>query len=166
MHCPPGLLSLHKSRDHVRISSILFQLSMTVFAYSTPETFDIVSNTIDIGARKNLAQVSKVLTQITGGRDFGDDMPAYIPINDFVRKSMQQVFAWLLDGEYQYCFQLCSRLLTVVRCLCQWPMFRMLRRNTTLMSSWTLLFSPNPSTSRPMRCTPSMLFSHNIWTKL
>lgn len=42
-----------------------------------------------------------MLTQITSGRDFGDDMPAYIPINDFVRKSVQQVFAWLLEGTYQ-----------------------------------------------------------------
>ena len=91
------LLSLHQPSDHVRALIPRVIHHSNIFS-STPETFDIVSNTIDIGARKNLAQISKVLTQITGGHEFGDDAPAYIPINDFVKKSMQQVFAWLLDG--------------------------------------------------------------------
>lgn len=65
---------------------------------STPETFDIVSTTVDIASRKNLAQISKMLTQITSGSEFGDESPAYIPVNDYIRKSIVQISAWLMDG--------------------------------------------------------------------
>lgn len=67
---------------------------------STPETFDIVSSTLDIGTRKNLAQISKVLAQITSGKEFDDTNPAYIPINDYVRKAIAQFTSWLLEGVY------------------------------------------------------------------
>lgn len=66
--------------------------------YSTPETFDIVQTTVDIASRKNLAQISKMLTQITSGTEFGDESPAYIPVNDYVRKSIAQITAWLMEG--------------------------------------------------------------------
>ncbi|KAI0775938.1 hypothetical protein BD413DRAFT_469824 [Trametes elegans] len=66
-------------------------------AIITPETFDIVSTTVDIASRKNLAQISKMLTQITNGSEFGDDNPAYIPVNDYVRKSITQFSAWLME---------------------------------------------------------------------
>ncbi|KAI0068683.1 hypothetical protein BV25DRAFT_1792222 [Artomyces pyxidatus] len=77
-------------------------------AIITPETFDIVTSTVDIGSRKNLAQISKVLAQITSGLEFGDDTPSYIPINEYVRKAIAQFTAWLLevadvpDAETQY----------------------------------------------------------------
>ncbi|XP_006460082.1 hypothetical protein AGABI2DRAFT_202767 [Agaricus bisporus var. bisporus H97] len=63
----------------------------------SPEIFEIVPKTVKIGARKNFAQVSKVLTQIMTGRDFGDDQPIYIPINDFVREASSRMSAWLLE---------------------------------------------------------------------
>ncbi|KAJ8086612.1 iqgap- protein [Marasmius tenuissimus] len=66
-------------------------------AIVTPETFDIVSTTIDIGSRKNLSQISRVLTQITTGVEFDNDSPSYIPINDYVRGAIGQVTAWLLQ---------------------------------------------------------------------
>lgn len=65
---------------------------------STPETFDIVSTTVDVSSRKNLAQISKVLTQITSGSEFGDNNPSYVPINDYVRKAIKQMSGWLLEG--------------------------------------------------------------------
>ena len=49
--------------------------------------------------KKNLAQISKVLTQIMNGSEFGDDKPSYIPINDFVKKAIQQMTAWLIEGK-------------------------------------------------------------------
>jgi Ras GTPase-activating-like protein IQGAP2/3 len=49
--------------------------------------------------KKNLAQISKVLTQIMNGSEFGDDKPSYVPINDFVRKAIQQITAWLIEGK-------------------------------------------------------------------
>ncbi|KAI0353517.1 hypothetical protein OH77DRAFT_1497233 [Trametes cingulata] len=66
-------------------------------AIITPETFDIVSTTVDIASRKNLAQISKMLTQITTGSEFDDDSPSYIPVNGYVRKSIAQISAWLIE---------------------------------------------------------------------
>jgi Ras GTPase-activating-like protein IQGAP2/3 len=65
---------------------------------STPETFDIVSSTIDVSSRKNLAQISRVLTQITTGTVFSESAPSYIPINDYVSKAISQLGAWLIEG--------------------------------------------------------------------
>lgn len=65
----------------------------------TPETFDIVSKTVNIGPRKNLAQISKILTQITSGEVFDDDNPIYVPINDYVRKAILQMSAWFIEGK-------------------------------------------------------------------
>ncbi|KAH9918193.1 uncharacterized protein BXZ73DRAFT_92257 [Epithele typhae] len=66
-------------------------------AIITPETFDIVSTTVDIASRKNLAQISKMLTQIARGVEFSDETPAYLPVNDYVRKTIGSVSAWLIE---------------------------------------------------------------------
>ncbi|EGN93059.1 hypothetical protein SERLA73DRAFT_98415 [Serpula lacrymans var. lacrymans S7.3] len=66
-------------------------------AIITPETFEIVPTTVDVASRKNLAQISKVLAQITTGHEFGDDHPSYVPINDYIRKSVKQMTAWMLQ---------------------------------------------------------------------
>jgi len=65
----------------------------------TPETFDIVSKTVNVAARKNLAQISKILTQIMSGEVFDDDNPIYVPINDYVRKAILQMSAWFIEGK-------------------------------------------------------------------
>ena len=79
---------------------ILFNVTFADISHSTPETFDIVSRTVDVASRKNLAQISKVLTQITSGREFGDDNPSYVPINDYMRKSIAQMSAWTFEGDF------------------------------------------------------------------
>ncbi|KAI0774141.1 hypothetical protein C8Q74DRAFT_1200411 [Fomes fomentarius] len=66
-------------------------------AIITPETFDIVSTTIDIASRKNLAQISKMLSQITSGSEFSEDSPAYLPVNEYVRKTIAAISAWLVE---------------------------------------------------------------------
>ena len=66
--------------------------------YSTPETFDIVSKTVDVAGRKNLAQISKIVTQIASGTEFGEDTPEYLPINQYVRKAIAQMSSWLIEG--------------------------------------------------------------------
>ncbi|KXN90244.1 Ras GTPase-activating-like protein rng2 [Leucoagaricus sp. SymC.cos] len=63
----------------------------------TPEVFEIVPKTVKVTARKNLAQISKVLTQIVTGKEFGDDQPIYIPINDFVREASGRMTTWLFE---------------------------------------------------------------------
>lgn len=61
--------------------------------------FDIVPKTVNIStAKKNLAQISQVLAQITSGVEFGDDKPSYVPINDFVRKGILQLSTWFSEG--------------------------------------------------------------------
>lgn len=71
----------------------------TQLSYSTPETFDIVSKTVEVAPRRNLAQISRVLTQISSGKLFSDENPCYVPINDFVGKAITQMTAWLLEGK-------------------------------------------------------------------
>ncbi|KAF5388019.1 hypothetical protein D9615_000397 [Tricholomella constricta] len=66
-------------------------------AIIAPETFDIVSKTVNTPARKNLAQISKVLTQVTSGSQFDDDSPMYVPINDYVLKAITEISTWLID---------------------------------------------------------------------
>ncbi|KAJ4478052.1 ras GTPase-activating protein [Lentinula aciculospora] len=66
-------------------------------AIVTPETFDIVSKTIDISSRKNLAQISRVMTQITSGVVFDDHSPNMMPINEFVSRAVSQISSWMLE---------------------------------------------------------------------
>ncbi|KAJ7591074.1 ras GTPase-activating protein [Mycena floridula] len=63
----------------------------------TPEVFEIVSKTVHLGARKNLHQVSKILTQITSGSVFSEDAICYVPINLYVEKAIKQISAWLIE---------------------------------------------------------------------
>lgn len=76
----------------------LFFLLVSLTPYSTPETFELVGTTIEVGPRKNLGQISRVLNQITLGVEFDDSQPSYIPINDLVRKTIGRMTAWYLDG--------------------------------------------------------------------
>jgi hypothetical protein len=80
--------------------SSAFIAIMFTLRYSTPETFDIVPSTIDVSSRKNLAQISRVLTQITTGTEFSENAPCYIPINDYVRKAIEQLGSWFIEGTW------------------------------------------------------------------
>jgi Ras GTPase-activating-like protein IQGAP2/3 len=66
---------------------------------SAPETFDMVSTTVDVASRKNLAQISQVLTQIASGSEFGDDNPRFVPTNEMVRETVTQMTTWMLQSE-------------------------------------------------------------------
>lgn len=66
-------------------------------AIIAPETFDIVAKTVNTAGRKNLAQISKVLTQITSGSQFDDDSPMYVPINDYVLKAIAEISTWFIE---------------------------------------------------------------------
>ncbi|KDR83761.1 hypothetical protein GALMADRAFT_236120 [Galerina marginata CBS 339.88] len=67
-------------------------------ALIAPEMFDIVPKTVNITTgKKNLAQISQVLAQITSSLEFDDDKPSYVPINDFVRKAIQQLSTWFIE---------------------------------------------------------------------
>lgn len=86
---------------------------------STPETFDIVSSTVDIESRKNLAQISRMLTQITKGVEFTDDTPSHIPMNGFVREAISEITSWLLRGKFIVAYESCRVLnLAPLSCGC------------------------------------------------
>ncbi|CAE6447844.1 unnamed protein product [Rhizoctonia solani] len=75
-------------------------------AIITPETYDVVSTTITPAARRNLAEISKVLTQISSGYEFETSNLA--SINDFVSANIPTMAAWFLqvadvaDAETEY----------------------------------------------------------------
>ena len=93
-----GLLPLHQPCHHVGDLTLFLFLEAHLIC-STPETFDIVSTTVDIASRKNLAQISRMLTQITSGSEFSEEQLAYLPVNDYVRKTITSITAWLLEGQ-------------------------------------------------------------------
>ena len=80
----------------------LLTSALSISVSSTPETFDIVSSTVDVSSRKNLAQISKVLSQVTSGSEFGDDTPSYIPINEYVKGAILQITSWLFEGKHSH----------------------------------------------------------------
>jgi hypothetical protein len=100
MHCSTRLLSVHQPCYHVSDIIITSSAHKTNSQYRTPETFDIVSKTVDIAGRKNLAQISRMLTQITSGREFDDNNPCYVPVNEYVRKAIGELTTWLIEGMY------------------------------------------------------------------
>ncbi|KAG8733921.1 hypothetical protein FRC11_000145 [Ceratobasidium sp. 423] len=64
-------------------------------AIITPETYDVVSTTITPAARRNLANISKVLTQISSGYEF--DIPNLASMNAFVAANIPTMAAWFLE---------------------------------------------------------------------
>jgi hypothetical protein len=121
-----------------------------------------VPNTIDRDARKNLDQISKVLTQITTGSEFDDDTPKYVPINEFVRRGITEMTAWLLEGNFiviMFCrvsFRF-SRQRT--RCGNAIPCSRIPRCNCSAQAH---IYIPerNLYHSRPVNATPGPLGSY------
>ncbi|KAG8994762.1 hypothetical protein FRB94_012577 [Tulasnella sp. JGI-2019a] len=66
-------------------------------AIVTPETFDIVPTTISAAARRNLAEISKMLTQIASGVPFTEDNPCLTPLNNYVSEAIKIVSTWLIE---------------------------------------------------------------------
>ncbi|CUA76921.1 Ras GTPase-activating-like protein rng2 [Rhizoctonia solani] len=64
-------------------------------AIITPETYDVVPTTITPAARRNLADISKVLTQISSGYEF--DTPNLASINSFIAANIPTMAAWFLE---------------------------------------------------------------------
>ncbi|KEP55797.1 IQ and RasGAP domain protein [Rhizoctonia solani 123E] len=64
-------------------------------AIITPETYDVVPTTITPAARRNLADISKVLTQISSGSEF--EVPNLASMNAFVTANIPAMSAWFLE---------------------------------------------------------------------
>lgn len=77
-------------------------------AIVAPEGFDVVETLVGPVQRKNLAEVSKMLTQIAVGKLFSDDNPYLQPLNEYVSHASERFFKWLKmiidcpDAEMQF----------------------------------------------------------------
>ncbi len=64
-------------------------------AIVAPEGFDVVETLVGPVQRKNLAEVSKMLTQIAVGKLFNDENPYLQPLNDYVSNASERFTKWL-----------------------------------------------------------------------
>lgn len=64
-------------------------------AIVAPEGFDVIDGVIGPMQRKNLAEVSKMMTQISNGRLFTDDNPYLQPLNEYVQQASTRFTQWL-----------------------------------------------------------------------
>lgn len=77
-------------------------------AIVAPETFDVIEGVLGPLQRKNLAEVSKMLMQISNGRLFTDDNPYLQPLNEYVQQASARFTQWLYsvidvpDAEMQF----------------------------------------------------------------
>ncbi|KAE8250251.1 hypothetical protein A4X13_0g4869 [Tilletia indica] len=77
-------------------------------AIVAPEGFDVVETLVGPVQRKNLAEISKMLTQIAVGKLFSEDNPYLQPLNDYVSQASQRFTKWLFgvvdieDAEVQF----------------------------------------------------------------
>ncbi|MCO5613981.1 hypothetical protein L7F22_068261 [Adiantum nelumboides] len=65
-------------------------------AIVAPEGFDVVERLVGPMQRKNLAEISKMLTQIAAGKLFSDDNPYLQPLNEYVQQASNRFNEWLL----------------------------------------------------------------------
>lgn len=129
---------------------------------SAPETFDMVS-TIDVASRKNLAQISLVLTQIASGSEFSEDSRQFVPINEMVRKTIAEMTVWMLQSTYSPLPWAHQRYLMFPL---QLRMSQMLRLIITPMNFWTLQFNRSPYIYHPTRYMECTLCFQNTRTNL
>lgn len=98
LHRKAYTFAFYKSHYDVVFVSEIFMSQLLTVVFRAPETLGLVSQTISIQSRKNLAQISRTLEQITRGCEFGDDDARYVPVNDYVNKAIKQVSSWLFEG--------------------------------------------------------------------
>ncbi|KDN47975.1 hypothetical protein K437DRAFT_273559 [Tilletiaria anomala UBC 951] len=77
-------------------------------AIVAPEGFDVIEKLVGPVQRKNLAEVSKMLTQVAVGRLFSDDNPYLQPLNEYVSQASARFTQWFYaivdvhDAEMQF----------------------------------------------------------------
>lgn len=59
----------------------------------------MTSRTVSPQARKNLAAISKVLTQIASGQPFGDEDPVLQSLNSYVVEAIDVFSNWFTEGD-------------------------------------------------------------------
>ncbi|WFD35158.1 iqgap- protein [Malassezia cuniculi] len=64
-------------------------------AIVAPESFEVTSAVLSTVQRKNLVEISQVLTQIALGRPFGEEQPFLQPLNEYVEQAAQRYRRWI-----------------------------------------------------------------------
>ena len=68
---------------------------------SAPETFGVLDSVVAPPQRRALAEVSRMLLQISTGQKFNAQTDTVLtPLNDFIAKAIPRFSAWLSDSEY------------------------------------------------------------------
>lgn len=67
-------------------------------AIIAPEKWDVLEDVVPPLQRTNLGEVAKMLNQISVGREFGQDNPYLVALNEFVRHSSELFSAWIAEG--------------------------------------------------------------------
>ncbi|KAL8293711.1 hypothetical protein RQP46_000412 [Phenoliferia psychrophenolica] len=84
--------------DALRVVAHLVYYRFIQPAAVAPETFDIIQGVVPPLQRRNLAEVCKMLNQISVGRLFTTtEMPYMVPLNNFISSSSEKFVRWIYD---------------------------------------------------------------------
>ncbi|KAK4704775.1 Ras GTPase-activating-like protein IQGAP2/3, partial [Phenoliferia sp. Uapishka_3] len=83
--------------DALRVVAHLVYYRFIQPAAVAPETFDIIEGVVPALQRKNLAEVCKMLNQISVGRLFDSELPYMTPLNNFIGTSSESFVRWIKD---------------------------------------------------------------------
>lgn len=67
---------------------------------SAPEGFDVIEGVINPQQRKNLAEISKMLNQISVGKLFASENTCLTPLNEYVEYAGNRFATYFKNGEF------------------------------------------------------------------
>lgn len=73
---------------------------LTYSINSAPEQYDVIDAIVLPVQRKNLAEIAKMLQQISSGKVFDDNDLFLAPLNDFVLESAQVFSDWFMECKF------------------------------------------------------------------
>lgn len=77
---------------------MLTHLSASLFVVSAPEGFDVIEGVINPQQRKNLAEISKMLNQISVGKLFASENTCLTPLNEYVEYAGNRFATYFKNG--------------------------------------------------------------------
>ena len=63
--------------------------------YRAPEQFDVIQNNVPAAARRDLAEIGKMLNQIAIGVGFREDLRHLMPLNEYVMSASLRLSQWM-----------------------------------------------------------------------
>jgi hypothetical protein len=84
------------------LSLIVSLIALSSFDTSAPEGFDVIEGVVSPMQRKNLAEISKMLNQISVGKLFADDNVYLKPLNEYVGYAGVRFAKYFKNGKRYY----------------------------------------------------------------